>query len=250
LLQETTSKNPETTLYEIDSTDNLLSGRELFQEAYLDIYNARKSNTSNLSSEILKRFKDEHRQVLDTLDPDIETDFPIPKYGISAEVLFYLAVCSKGYKDQIKPSSLYEDSMNQYDFHFFNTQLDTTCAFDNDTFRQKWSEGHHPTLFIPIVPLKKMFKEEEKKRINFPYQDTYQYKLIAHQQQFNVDKFLKDTININVSITDIIIDFYKNHNSSSSYRIKNNVFGHITPQLIRQQKSLLDLIKEKLITTP
>lgn len=249
MLQETINKNPETPFYETDN-NNLLSGRELFQEAYLDIYNARLSNTSNLPKKITNEFKTEHEETIETLNPNIETDFPIPKYGISAEVLFYLAVCSKGYKDQIKPSSLYEDITNHYDFTFFNTQLDTTCSINDDDFRQKWSEGHHPTLFIPLAPLEKMLKKGKENGISFPYQETYQYRLIALDQQFNVDNFIKDVVNINESITNIIIDFNKNHNSYSNYGIKNHTFGYITPQLIKQQQSLLDLIKDKLLTTP
>jgi hypothetical protein len=245
LLQETISKNLETPFYETDSNEQL-SGRELFQKAYSDIYSARQSDTSNLSSEIIQRFKDEHRQVLDTLNPDIETDYPIPKYGISAEVLFYLAVCSKGYQDKISPSSLYEDTMYHYDFSCFNIQLDTTCATDDSNFKQKWSEGNSPTLFIPLVPLEKMFKKGEQKGISFPYQETYQYKLIILNQKFNVDKFFKDLIDINSSITDLIVDFYRNHNSHSSYGIKNNVFGYISPGLIKQQRNLLNLLQEKL----
>jgi hypothetical protein len=250
LLQEITTKNLEQPFDKIDDSDKMLSGRELFTEAYLDIYNAQRSNISNLPWECIEQFETEHRQIMRTLNPKIETPYPIPKYGICAEVLFYLAVCSKGYQDQIKPSSLHEDTIYHYDFSFFNTLLDTTCAIDDHNFTQKWSAGNRPTLFIPLAPLEKMIKKGKEKGIRFPYQETYQYKLIVLNENFNVDKFIKDTVDINRSVNDLIIDFYKNHNSHSSYGIKNNVFGRISPSLIKQQDRLLNLLEDKLGPTP
>ncbi|MDD3475074.1 MAG: hypothetical protein PHP08_04245 [Candidatus Dojkabacteria bacterium] len=207
-----------------------INGSQIYYSALSEIESYEKSNITEIPDDFILE-----REILyDYTKNLILSSEGTPPPGISAEVLFYIALKNKL---SIRPATLKEDFLGHFDFLIDGQQVDVTCCIDHPTlFKEKWTKDHPITLLVPIAPLED-YKYSKHSVDYAPFYTSYTYKLIF-ENTFNIDMFLRDTLNINNEMLEILKNCYWKK-AYNKFGFKESQMGNITWNLIDNYKKLL-----------
>ena len=214
-----------------------IRGVDIYYSALSEIENIENSDKYDISEWLIK----EKNTLYDHIRNVITTSENIPPAGINAEILFYIALKDKV---EIRPSTLREDYLEHFDFLINGEKIDVTCNIDNPTiFKWKWTHGHPPALIIPESPLRNYRSAEYF--VGYPgYTETYTYQLLF-ENNFNTDRFLRETLYINYEMLNILKDCLHKR-EYNKFHIQEKHIGNITQDVINNQKRVLKMLSDKL----
>lgn len=225
-------EKPLTTSTDALKPEKAHSGREIYFLTLSEIEMIKLSDVSGVPSDIQEDKKEKYYETYDMIRNPKAYEYPIPRPGINAEVLFYLALKDKV---NITPSTFTEDCSEYFDFNVLGTKIDITSSTTDETFKQKWQAENCATLLIPERPLNTWF-------------EPYTYTLL-YRNTFDSEMFLKDVLSVNYELLKILKEL-KRKGSFNKFGLREDQFGRITAELITKQQTLLNCLSNNLDIPP
>jgi hypothetical protein len=222
---------------DIDRLELETKGINIYYSAFAEIESIGNSDRCEIPESIIQ----EKEVLYDCTRNILLNSEEIPPAGINAEILFYIALKDKV---EIRPSTLREDYLEHFDFLINGERVDVTSNIHNpNIFKRKWTHAHPPTLFIPSSPVRNYRYLGDF--IGYPdYTKTYTYQLLF-ENNFDIDRFLRETLYINYEMLNILKDCF-NKREYNKFHIQEKYIGNITQDAINNQKRILKMLSEQL----
>jgi hypothetical protein len=220
----------------IDPTESILveNGRKLFENHYKEIATIKLQELFKVDREISIDILTNSVKTLNLLNGDPDSIYEIPRLGAIGEVLIKIALESKGI--EAIPSGLTEDVSEKFDFTILGRKIDISTSPSDETFVQKVTDGKPLTLFVPNYLFK--YKDPLQRPKDFPVEISYGYKLL-YDNEFDINAFLNETLEMNYFALGLLDDYYQN-GLDNWYKLGEDQFGEVTPELILEYQDFLD----------
>lgn len=230
----------ETEIYNTENcSDNTseINGLELFLQNYNEINAVRYSDTTDLRPFEINTSDCEFANTIKILDPEVETEYELPKIGTCSEVLFYIAMKRKGV--YIVPSSLKEDLQKHTDFFVLGFPVDITSVYKTKIYKGKFEYRDSRTLLIPFIKTKYSGKFGQCGYYRNEW--TYPYDLIKNNR-FDHEEFLRETLDINYHLLSLIEN--KNGDNGNNHGLESWQFGDVPRRFLREQIAFLQCLSD------